>query len=95
MLTQSYVTSWFCRMQEADSGFVLVVDRRNDKWHSVKTVLLKISVGIWKQCLCVHFVDLMHIILFVYIASNSDCVVSDYWMIMNRKDWSGGHAVVA
>lgn len=34
------------RMQEADSGFVLVIDRRNDKWHSVKTVLLKISVGI-------------------------------------------------
>jgi hypothetical protein len=30
-------------MQEADSGFVLVIDRRNDKWHSVKTVLLKIS----------------------------------------------------
>jgi hypothetical protein len=34
------------RMQEADSGFVLVIDRRNDKWHSVKTVLLKISVGV-------------------------------------------------
>ncbi|KAJ4435472.1 hypothetical protein ANN_18088, partial [Periplaneta americana] len=30
-------------MQEADSGFVLVIDRRNDKWNSVKTVLLKIS----------------------------------------------------
>ncbi|XP_065353804.1 guanine nucleotide exchange factor DBS-like isoform X3 [Cloeon dipterum] len=30
-------------MQEADVGFVLVIDRRNDKWNSVKTVLLKIS----------------------------------------------------
>ncbi|PNF24765.1 Guanine nucleotide exchange factor DBS [Cryptotermes secundus] len=30
-------------MQEADSGFVLVIDRRNDKWNSVKTVLLKVS----------------------------------------------------
>ncbi|XP_046672964.1 guanine nucleotide exchange factor DBS-like isoform X2 [Homalodisca vitripennis] len=30
-------------MQEADMGFVLVVDRRNDKWSSVKTTLLKIS----------------------------------------------------
>lgn len=30
-------------MQEADVGFVLVVDRRNDKWSSVKAVLLKIS----------------------------------------------------
>lgn len=30
-------------MQEADSGFVLVIDRRSDKWNSVKTVLLKVS----------------------------------------------------
>lgn len=30
-------------MHEADLGFVLVVDRRNDKWSAVKTVLLKIS----------------------------------------------------
>ncbi|XP_059481184.1 guanine nucleotide exchange factor DBS-like isoform X2 [Neocloeon triangulifer] len=30
-------------MQEADVGFVLVIDRRNDKWNSIKTVLLKIS----------------------------------------------------
>lgn len=34
------------RMQEADMGFVMVVDRRNDKWSSVKTTLLKISVSI-------------------------------------------------
>lgn len=31
-------------MHEADVGFVLVIDRRKDKWHSVKTVLLRISV---------------------------------------------------
>ncbi|XP_066965986.1 guanine nucleotide exchange factor DBS-like isoform X4 [Macrobrachium rosenbergii] len=30
-------------LQDADMGFVLVIDRRNDKWNSVKTVLLKIS----------------------------------------------------
>ncbi|GLH15336.1 Uncharacterized protein GBIM_19803 [Gryllus bimaculatus] len=30
-------------MQEADVGFVLLIDRRNDKWNSVKAVLLKIS----------------------------------------------------
>ncbi|XP_050688472.1 guanine nucleotide exchange factor DBS-like isoform X4 [Eriocheir sinensis] len=30
-------------LQDADLGFVLVIDRRNDKWNSVKTVLLKIS----------------------------------------------------
>ncbi|XP_067010975.1 guanine nucleotide exchange factor DBS [Anabrus simplex] len=30
-------------MQEADVGFVLLIDRRNDKWSSVKAVLLKIS----------------------------------------------------
>lgn len=31
-------------MQEADVGFVLVIDRRNDKWNSVKPTLLKLSV---------------------------------------------------
>lgn len=31
-------------MQDADRGFVIIVDRRNNKWSSVKTVLLKISV---------------------------------------------------
>ncbi|XP_043285337.1 guanine nucleotide exchange factor DBS-like isoform X3 [Venturia canescens] len=30
-------------LQEADLGFHLVIDRRTDKWNSVKTVLLKIS----------------------------------------------------
>ncbi|XP_046383423.1 guanine nucleotide exchange factor DBS-like [Ischnura elegans] len=30
-------------LDEADVGFVLVIDRRNDKWNSVKTVLLKLS----------------------------------------------------
>lgn len=32
-------------MQEADLGFALVIDRRNDKWSSVKITLLKISVS--------------------------------------------------
>ena len=32
------------RLQEADLGFVLVVDRRQDKWAAVKTMLLRISV---------------------------------------------------
>ncbi|XP_014241570.1 guanine nucleotide exchange factor DBS-like isoform X3 [Cimex lectularius] len=30
-------------MHEADLGFALVIDRRNDKWSSVKSTLLKIS----------------------------------------------------
>ncbi|XP_046621316.1 guanine nucleotide exchange factor DBS-like isoform X1 [Neodiprion virginianus] len=30
-------------LQEADLGFHLIIDRRNDKWNSVKNVLLKIS----------------------------------------------------
>nr|CAD7393644.1 unnamed protein product [Timema cristinae] len=37
-----YLTS-IPSMQEVDQGFVLVIDRRSDKWNSVKTVLLKIS----------------------------------------------------
>lgn len=31
---------------EQNAGFVIVVDRRRDKWSSVKTVLLKISVRV-------------------------------------------------
>ncbi|KAG1682081.1 Guanine nucleotide exchange factor DBS [Nymphon striatum] len=30
-------------LQDADLGFVLIIDRRNDKWSSVKAALLKIS----------------------------------------------------
>ncbi|CAH0388373.1 unnamed protein product [Bemisia tabaci] len=37
-----YITS-VPSMQEADMGFAIVVDRRNDKWTSVKAVLSKIS----------------------------------------------------
>lgn len=33
-------------LQDADLGFHLVIDRRKDRWASVKTVLLKISVSI-------------------------------------------------
>lgn len=35
----------YFRMHEADLGFALIIDRRNDKWSSVKTTLLKISVS--------------------------------------------------
>lgn len=33
-------------MQDADLGFHLIIDRRKDRWASVKAVLLKISVNI-------------------------------------------------
>lgn len=33
----------YFRLQEADLGFHLIVDRRKDRWNSVKAVLLKIS----------------------------------------------------
>lgn len=33
------------RLQEADLGFVIVVDRRNDKWSSVRYVLLRLAVS--------------------------------------------------
>nr|CAH7726391.1 unnamed protein product [Callosobruchus chinensis] len=33
-------------LHDADLGFHLIIDRRNDKWNSVKAVLLKISVSI-------------------------------------------------
>ena len=34
------------RLQEADTGFVLLVDRRKDKWSSAKTILFRIAVSI-------------------------------------------------
>lgn len=38
---------WFIfRLQEADLGFNLIIDRRKDRWTSVKAVLLRISVSI-------------------------------------------------
>lgn len=35
----------FYRLQEADLGFNLIIDRRKDRWTSVKAVLLRISVS--------------------------------------------------
>ena len=34
-----------CSLHESDVGFVVVVDRRQDRWTSVKTLLLRISVS--------------------------------------------------
>lgn len=34
------------RLQEADLGFNLIIDRRKDRWTSVKAVLLRISVRV-------------------------------------------------
>ncbi|CAI6350677.1 unnamed protein product [Macrosiphum euphorbiae] len=38
----SYITS-VPSLQEADLGFVIVIDRRNDKWSSVRCVLLRLA----------------------------------------------------
>lgn len=35
----------YFRLQEADLGFHLIIDRRKDRWNSVKTVLMRISVS--------------------------------------------------
>ncbi|KAF5275360.1 hypothetical protein FQR65_LT04188 [Abscondita terminalis] len=47
-------------LQEADLGFHLIVDRRKDRWNSVKTVLLKISV---------YFPGLVHVVYVIRPAS--------------------------
>lgn len=52
------------RMHEADMGFVLVVDRRNDKWSSVKSTLLKISVSLIKRT---YFLIFNWLVIFIYI----------------------------
>lgn len=43
----------FYRLQEADLGFNLIIDRRKDRWTSVKAVLLRISVS--HQTISFHF----------------------------------------
>ncbi|CAH1103228.1 unnamed protein product [Psylliodes chrysocephalus] len=47
-------------LHDADLGFHLIIDRRNDKWNSVKTVLLKISV---------YFPGLIHVVYVLRPAS--------------------------
>lgn len=42
------------RLQEADLGFVIVIDRRNDKWSSVRCVLLRLAVS-YKIFFCVQY----------------------------------------
>lgn len=42
------------RLQEADLGFVIIVDRRNDKWSSVRCVLLHLAVSIMKEVLFLY-----------------------------------------
>ena len=40
----------FYSMQDVDLGFCVLVDRRGDKWGSVKTLLLRISVSLTYTC---------------------------------------------
>lgn len=62
------------RLQEADLGFHLIIDRRNDKWNSVKTVLLKISVSKFIYMITVinnHFTKLYYLIIIIIVTINS------------------------
>lgn len=43
---QNIILNAFHRLQEADLGFNLIIDRRKDRWTSVKAVLLRISVSL-------------------------------------------------
>ena len=36
---------WYLRLQDGDLGFVIIIDRRSDKWTAVKAVFLKIAVS--------------------------------------------------
>lgn len=51
--SSSYVVGGFCccscpmlvsRLHDADLGYVLIVDRRSDRWNAVKATLLRLSV---------------------------------------------------
>lgn len=37
-------TYLYDRLHEAESGFILIIDRRQDGWGAVRSILLKISV---------------------------------------------------
>ena len=40
----SYAYAFFDRLHDADLGYVLIVDRRGDRWNAVKATLLRLSV---------------------------------------------------
>ena len=60
------------RLHEADLGFHLVIDRRNDKWNSVKTVLLKISVS---RFLSINSLNMQKAPLYSLIYNNNDTII--------------------
>lgn len=80
-------------MQEADMGFVLIIDRRNDKWSSVKTTLLKISVSfvvfcqinvcIFILCKLKQYIQLFHI---MQITEGPYSVKIGNWQFI-KKNW--------
>ena len=41
------LTTLFCSMEAASIGFVIVIDRRRDKWSSIKASLTRIAVNIY------------------------------------------------
>ena len=49
-------SSWniFCRLLDADVGFVVVVDRRQDKWNALRTLLLRLTVSCLRLTLLWH-----------------------------------------
>ena len=53
-------------LQEADLGFHLIIDRRTDKWNSVKTVLLKISVSTCTNEVIIHIFQSRLMALFLF-----------------------------
>ena len=40
-----HVVLYNCRLHESESGFVVLIDRRNDGWGAVRSILLKMSVS--------------------------------------------------
>lgn len=44
--------SLFCSVEAASIGFIIVIDRRRDKWSSIKASLTRIAVNIHFLCCC-------------------------------------------
>jgi len=63
------ISNVFYRQHERELGFVVVVDRRNDKWNSLRILLTRVAV-------CLFSV--------IYI-SFAYCVIIDFWLFFAVK----------
>lgn len=81
---------FFASLQEADLGFNLIIDRRKDRWNSVKAVLLKISVRFF-FCLRQMIKLFFHFLLAGLFSRNcTRCLCDSSGWILSESYFGGG-----